>query len=334
MTYSKFDTPQRGSLSGTLDRTKTGLPSKWNLLSAVEQAREPLGLKSTSLALLRALVSLIQSPQIAAHRDADHISFASNATLAERAHVSVQTVERHIARLVNLGLVARHTSGNGKRWARRDRHGEIAVVSGLSILPLATRHAEFLQRAEQHQAMQDRCAALRDKCRRALTMIQDQACLTAARLLLRRKATEAELNDLLSQLETDELRAQDTQIEGHKDPNLIPDMSEDNSMEKDVRQSDMERAFPKLCSALRFARTQGQCLDVMQDKAHGLSLGQVWPRIQRTGATLSFVMLGYLLEKAEKLRNPAAYATALLMKLQKDPEFWRSLINPSVLSHG
>ena len=132
---------------------------------------------------------------IDAARDDGHICFASNASLAKRAHVSVQTVERHIAKLVSLGLLSRRSSGNGKRWARRDRHGSIILATGLSLLPLAERYPEFLRMAQEHKDLKGELARLRDMCSAALSDLKarllpstwDEGLLTRARNLLRRQ---------------------------------------------------------------------------------------------------------------------------------------------------
>ena len=128
--------PNGATLSGTAGQGGN-TPKKWMLLRAVEEAREPLGLKSTSLNVLRAMVSFMDGDQISSDQDDRHICFASNAAIAKRTHVSVQTVERHISALVELGLIRRVMSANGKRWVRRDRQGRVVTATGLSLLPLS-----------------------------------------------------------------------------------------------------------------------------------------------------------------------------------------------------
>ena len=139
-------------------------PSKWSLLQVIEDIREPLGLKGTSISLLRAMISFIKGDQITAARDDGHICFASNVALAKRTHVSVQTVERHISKLVSLGLLTRRSSANGKRWARRDTSGRIVLATGLSLMPLSMRFAEFVQINQTHKERVANLAILRDKC--------------------------------------------------------------------------------------------------------------------------------------------------------------------------
>ena len=118
------------------------------------------------------MISFLRVDHVDATRDDGHICFASNASLAKRAHVSVQTVERHVAKLVSLGLLNRRSSGNGKRWARRDRQCSIVLATGLSLLPLAERHPEFLRMAQDHQDQRDELGRLRDMCSAALSELK------------------------------------------------------------------------------------------------------------------------------------------------------------------
>lgn len=145
---------------------------KWQLLKTIEDIREPLGLKGTSISLLRAMISYLRVDQVDAMRDDGHICFASNASLAKRAYVSIQTIERHIAKLVSLGLLTRRSSGNSKRWARRDSQGSIVFATGLSLLPLVERYPEFVRMAQDHQDIRDEQGRLRDMCSAALSNLK------------------------------------------------------------------------------------------------------------------------------------------------------------------
>ena len=66
------------------------------------------------------------------------IVFPSNEQLSLRAHgMPASTLRRHLAALVDAGLIIRRDSPNGKRYARKGRGGEIRL--GVRLRPLAAR---------------------------------------------------------------------------------------------------------------------------------------------------------------------------------------------------
>lgn len=78
------------------------------------------------------------------------IVFPSNEQLSLRAHgMPGGTLRRHIAALVNAGLILRKDSPNGKRFARKNRAGAIEEAFGFSLAPLLARAEEFEQAAAQ-----------------------------------------------------------------------------------------------------------------------------------------------------------------------------------------
>ncbi|SFJ41993.1 plasmid replication protein RepC [Aerobium aerolatum] len=62
--------------------------------------------------------------------------------------MSPATLRRHLANLVECGLIIRRDSPNGKRYARKSRAGEIEQAYGFDLTPLVARAAEFKQLAE------------------------------------------------------------------------------------------------------------------------------------------------------------------------------------------
>lgn len=318
--------------------------SKWQLLKTIEDIREPLGLKGTSIALLRAMISFIRMDHIDASRDDGHICFASNASLAKRAHVSVQTVERHIAKLVALGLLTRRSSGNGKRWARRDRHGNVVLASGLSLLPVAERHPEFILMSQAHQDQKNELSQLRDLCSAALANLKsrllpsdwDETLFAKARNLLRRQPEKTALTDLLDEIsveisqisceEPKDLRGTAHETEGHKETHKIQYVKKEASFEIEVNQDDMERAYPTLCAELKFAKNQEDCHRIMEGIAQQLHLGNTWFTIKDFGPALSFMILGYLLERIDSINNYRGYAFKLAQDLSSKNIDWRSLL--------
>ncbi len=309
-------------------------PKKWMLLRAVEEAREPLGLKSTSLNVLRAMISFMNGDQISLDQDDHHICFASNAAIAKRTHVSLQTVERHISALVELGLIRRVMSANGKRWARRDRQGRVVTATGLSLMPLSERHAEFIQEAQKHADRVLEFTVLRDKVSAALARLKELVAddsaisdlMATVRNTLRRKPDANVLSELLAEIsveisevtpvDAENLRANDNEIEGHKEDSLNPEVKKEKLSQVQVSADQMEHSFPRLCSELRFARDQAHCDRLMDDIAAYLQLGQTWYAMKSThGSAVRFMVLGYIFQRAEKIQSHGSYMITLLAKI-------------------
>ncbi|WP_354557978.1 plasmid replication protein RepC [Rhizobium aquaticum] len=116
--------------------------NKWKLYRWLCEARPRLGISDRALSLLNALLSFYPKAEL---RGADGlIVFPSNAQLSLRAHgMAEATIRRHIAALVEAGLLIRRDSANGKRFARRDAEGDIGQAFGFSLAPLLQRAAEF-----------------------------------------------------------------------------------------------------------------------------------------------------------------------------------------------
>ncbi|MCG5478623.1 plasmid replication protein RepC [Sinorhizobium alkalisoli] len=146
---------------------------KWRVFRDVSEAREVLGLQDRSLAVLDALLSFYPDNEL--RQEAQLIVFPSNAQLTVRAHgIAGATLRRHLALLVEAGLIVRKDSANGKRYARKDRAGEIESAFGFDISPLLLRAEELAGMAQQVAA--DRAAFRRAKesltiCRRDVRKI-------------------------------------------------------------------------------------------------------------------------------------------------------------------
>ncbi|WP_282121177.1 helix-turn-helix domain-containing protein [Ruegeria atlantica] len=327
--------PNGATLLGTAGQGGS-TPKKWLLLRAVEEAREPLGLKSTSLNVLRAMISFVIGDQISPDQDDHHVCFASNAAIAKRTHVSVQTVERHISALVELGLIRRVMSANGKRWARRDRQGRVVAATGLSLMPLSERHAEFIEEAQRHADRVLEFTVLRDKVSTALARLRELVAndatisdlMVTARNALRRKPDANVLSELLAEIsveiseikrtDSDNLRDSDNEIEGHKEDSLNPIVKKEEYSQIQVSPDQMERSFPRLCSELRFARDQAHCDRLMDDIAEYLRFGQTWYAMKSTyGPALRFLVLGYIFQRAENIKSHQAYLISLISKIDQ-----------------
>ncbi len=133
---------------------------KWKVFRDASEARVLLGLQDRSLAVLDALLSFY--PENELRQDAQLVVFPSNAQLSIRAHgIAGATLRRHLAFLVETGLVIRKDSANGKRYARKDRSGTIESAFGFDISPLLLRAEELAEMAQKVAA--DRAAFRRAK---------------------------------------------------------------------------------------------------------------------------------------------------------------------------
>lgn len=122
--------------------------NKWKVFRDASEAREVLGLQDRSLAVLDALLSFY--PENELRQDAQLVVFPSNIQLSIRAHgIAGATLRRHLAVLVDTGLIIRKDSANGKRYARKGGDGSIEHAYGFDISPLLMRAEELACLAQQ-----------------------------------------------------------------------------------------------------------------------------------------------------------------------------------------
>lgn len=186
--------------------------NKWELFRELCAARNAFDVSDRDLTVLNALLSFHQDAALS--DNASLIVFPSNRALSERAHgMAESTLRRHLAALVDAGLILRHDSPNGKRYARRDAEGCVARAFGLDLRPLLLRAREITLAAAEIRAAADRLKRLREDVslmkRDALKLVvygQDagfsgdwsamEAELLSVHKALRRNLTFAEVQDL------------------------------------------------------------------------------------------------------------------------------------------
>ncbi len=119
-------------------------PDKWALLRALTEARARFGLSDRTIAVLEALVSCHAGKRIDPARP--QIVFPSNRELSLRTRgMADATLRRHLASLIEAGLLLRRDSPNGKRYRRRDlEQGDEAF--GFDLSPFALS-ADVIQAA-------------------------------------------------------------------------------------------------------------------------------------------------------------------------------------------
>tara|TARA_R110002051_G_scaffold39155_3_gene82608 strand:- start:1937 stop:3253 length:1317 start_codon:yes stop_codon:yes gene_type:complete len=124
---------------------------KWKAFRSIREARDLLGATDRSLAILNALLSFHRDSELSG--DGTLIVWPSNEQLMARANgMPPTTLRRHLAVLVDCGLIIRRDSPNGKRFARKGRGGEVEQAYGFDLSPIVARAEEFEQLAEAVQA--------------------------------------------------------------------------------------------------------------------------------------------------------------------------------------
>lgn len=150
---------------------------KWKLYRALCEARPRLGVTDRALAVMNALLSFYPKNDLS--KDNSLVVFPSNAQLSLRTHgMAEQTIRRHLAALVEAGLLARKDSANGKRYARRDRSGTIDEAFGFSLAPLLARAEDIEQLADAVIAERLQLQRMRERltiCCRDVTKLVETA---------------------------------------------------------------------------------------------------------------------------------------------------------------
>ena len=140
---------------------------KWQVFRAICTARARIAVSERALAVLDALLSFHPETTLSGE---GLIVFPSNQQLALRAHgMAPATLRRHLAALVDCGLVIRRDSPNGKRFARKGRGGTVEMAFGFDLSPLVARAEEFEAWAEDVQAEERALRLVRERitlCRR------------------------------------------------------------------------------------------------------------------------------------------------------------------------
>jgi replication initiation protein RepC len=231
-----------------VERPEASVPgkpvNKWELLRELSKAQAAFGVSERDLTVLQGLLSFF--PDDALGGNTEMVVFPSNKAICERLNgMACSTMRRHIARLVDAGLLMRRDSPNGKRYVRK--HGEERVAFGFDLSPLYCRSEEVARAAEAVREAEDRVRRLREVVslmRRDLAalaefgediqpglglwdLLRDKAALTAR--ALRRKLTLEELlvyradlealldyaRNVIDGPETEEMNTNDASFERH-----------------------------------------------------------------------------------------------------------------------
>jgi replication initiation protein RepC len=136
---------------GSRDIPEGRTADKWQVYRNLCEGKSIVSIGDRALAVLNALLSFYPDSELSEENGL--IVFPSNAQLSLRAHgMADATLRRHLAALVDCGLVIRRDSPNGKRYARKGRGGDLEEAFGFSLAPLLARAAEFEAAAERVRA--------------------------------------------------------------------------------------------------------------------------------------------------------------------------------------
>lgn len=136
--------------------------NKWELFRELCVAKGAYGITDRDLTVLNALLSFYQDTNLSDNNNM--IVFPSNKALAERAHgMAESTLRRHIAALTASGLILRHDSPNGKRYASRDASGAVVRAFGFDLRPLLVKAHEITGNAAEVRAAQEHIRRLREE---------------------------------------------------------------------------------------------------------------------------------------------------------------------------
>jgi len=147
--------------------------NKWKLFRSVCEARRELEVSDRALTVLDALLTFLPEDEMSTGTSL--VVFPSNVQLSIRARgMTPATLRRHLAMLVDAGLIARKDSPNGKRYARRGRGGEIDEAFGFNLAPLLARAEEIERLAARIQLDRERLRTAKERvsiCRRDIAKL-------------------------------------------------------------------------------------------------------------------------------------------------------------------
>ncbi len=146
-----------------IERPEASVPArpvnKWELLRELSKAQAAFGVSERDLTVLQGLLSFF--PDDALGGNAEMVVFPSNKAICERLNgMPCSTMRRHLARLVEAGLLQRRDSPNGKRYVRK--HGEDRVAFGFDLSPLYCQSEEIARAAEAVREAEERVRRLRE----------------------------------------------------------------------------------------------------------------------------------------------------------------------------
>ena len=214
-------------------------PDRFELIDTLRRAAPVLDLGAPVVATVDALLSCLPPK-----RNHDFV-FASNATLVFRRNgISERTLRRHLAELIERGLIVRVDSPNSKRYAKRDPSNGTILRFGFDLAPLFAAFEQLCDLARERAAACAKVSYLRTKLQLAISKTTDTALIAQAQRALRRKLCVEDLDTLLATLAPVERFERDDTPD---DPREAPQVSTSNGRnvrhhQKSVKELDEQAA--------------------------------------------------------------------------------------------
>ena len=264
----------RGRMQNRTQKSEQGRGlNRWVIYKQLCVAKSTFGLNDRCLAVLSSLLSFLPEDEI--NEKHGLVVFPSNRQLSLRAHgMPESTLRRHLASLVEAGIIERKDSPTRKRYAHKDKNGSVEVAFGFSFTPLVSRATEIAHEAERVIADQKAVRRLRDEVsviRREITAVFTEidpearsanleslfvrfreivGALPRHATMLELQAIKANLEAICSELDNllknndnaTEMSASDAQIERHYNESLSESLFESNLVQKnDLKANSREK---------------------------------------------------------------------------------------------
>lgn len=136
--------------------------NRWVIYKQLCVAKSALKLNDRCLAVLSSLLSFLPEDEL--NEKSGLVVFPSNRQLSLRAHgMAESTLRRHLAFLVEARIIERKDSPTRKRYAHKDREGQVELAFGFSFAPLLDRASEIAAIADKILADQKALKRSRDE---------------------------------------------------------------------------------------------------------------------------------------------------------------------------
>lgn len=136
--------------------------NRWVIYKQLCVAKSEFELNDRCLAVLSSLLSFLPEDEL--NEKNGLVVFPSNRQLSLRAHgMPESTLRRHLASLIEAKIIARKDSPTRKRYAHKDKEGNVELAFGFSFAPLLDRASEIAAIADKVAHEQKNLRRLRDE---------------------------------------------------------------------------------------------------------------------------------------------------------------------------